>query len=156
MMKVSTKSTYAIKALIDLIHFGTAGPVRLAEIAQRKNIPLPYLEQIFAKLTRAGIVISVRGPKGGYQLGKEPSQISMADIVTVLEGPLEPVMCSQPELKSPQCHEVEGCLSRSICAEIDTELFHILSKNTLDKMAHEADRLQSLHAEPKSAPIQTT
>ncbi|MCB4756201.1 MAG: Rrf2 family transcriptional regulator [Elusimicrobia bacterium] len=145
MMKVSTKSTYAIKALIDLIHDAHEGPVRLPDIAQRKNIPLPYLEQIFSKLTRAGIVISVRGPKGGYQLAKNPKEVSLVDIVTVLEGPLEPVLCSQPENKSPDCHDVKGCLSRAVCYELDNELNKVLSRNTLETMSKEAEKLNIFH-----------
>lgn len=143
MLKVSTKTTYAIKALIDLAKGAQEKPERLSAVAQRQRIPLPFLEQIFAKLKKAGLVLSIRGPQGGYQLAKPPHEVALSDIVIALEGPLQPVLCSQPENRSAQCHEVEGCLSRLICNELDGELFKILKKNTLGLLAGEAIRLQT-------------
>lgn len=145
MLKVSTKSTYAIRALIDLAGQSGEIPERLSNIADRQQIPLPFLEQIFSKLKKAGIVESIRGPLGGYKLNKEAKKISLADIVTILEGPIEPVLCSQPQNRSANCHEVEGCLSRIICNELDGAVFNILRKNTIASMCGEADRL---HAQP--------
>ena len=142
MMKVSTKSTYAIKALIDLAQHAPDQPERLNVIAERQGIPLPYLEQIFSKLKKGGVVQSVRGPQGGYQLCKSPDDVSLADIVMILEGPIEPVMCSQPEKKSSTCHEVEGCVSRMVCNELDGALVTILKKNTLRNLCGEASRLK--------------
>lgn len=135
MMKMSTKSTYGVRALIQLARESQEDvPVRLSGIASRQNIPLPYLEQIFSKLRRAGLVLSVRGPQGGYKLAKDPTSITLRDIITVLEGPIDPVLCTMPENRSPNCHEVEGCLSRFLCNELDGELERVLSKNTLGTM----------------------
>ena len=143
MMKMSTKSTYAVRALIQLARDGNNQPVRLSDIARRQIIPLPYLEQIFSKLRRAGLVQSVRGPQGGYTLAKEPTAISLHDIVTILEGPIDPVLCSMPENRSPNCHEVEGCLSRFLCNELDGELERVLSKNTLGSLVGQAQRIHT-------------
>ena len=140
-MKVSTRSTYAIRALTDLGVRSQKGPVRLAEIARQQHIPLPYLEQIFYKLKKAGLVRAVRGPQGGYQLTKNPSDISLAEIITVLEGPLAPVLCSMPENYSPHCHEVDGCASRFLCSELDGELHRILAKNTVGMLCENMLRL---------------
>lgn len=143
MMKVSTRSTYAIRALIHLGRQMNSDPVRLADIAERQRIPLPYLEQIFSKLKKAGLVQAVRGPQGGYRLSRNPADITLQDIIVTLEGPLKPVLCSMPENYSADCHKIEGCLSRLICNEIDGELNRILSKNTLESMCGEANRLHS-------------
>lgn len=143
MMKVSTKSTYAIKAMLDLARSGVSHPERLASIAERQEIPLPYLEQIFLKLKNAGLVQAVRGPQGGYQLSRNPNEITLADVVTILEGPMEPVLCSQPQNKSDHCHDTDGCVSRFICTELDGAVLQILSQNTIGKLMGEADRLKS-------------
>jgi Rrf2 family cysteine metabolism transcriptional repressor len=143
MMKVSTKSTYAIKAMIDLAQSSRERPVRLPAIAERQGIPLPYLEQIFSRLKNAGLVQAIRGPQGGYQLSKDPHEITLAQVVTILEGPIEPVFCSQPQNRSDHCHDTEGCVSRIICNELDGAVFSILTQNTLGKLVGEAERLKS-------------
>ena len=145
MLKVSTRSTYAIRALVHLGRESEKGPVRLATIADRQSIPLPYLEQIFSKLKRAGLVQAVRGPQGGYLLSRAPDAITLAEIISILEGPIEPVLCSMPENRSPDCHEVEGCVSRLLCSELDGELTRILSRNTLGALCGQA---QSAHSAP--------
>jgi len=107
-------------------------PESLSVIAERQKIPLPYLEQIFSKLKKAKIVHAVRGPEGGYQLNRQPAQISLADIITVLEGPLEPALCTFPENRTEDCHEVGGCVSRHVCKELDGQIMKTLSSNTLE------------------------
>ena len=142
MLKVSIKTIYALRALLDLVSSSLSQPERLSKIAERQNIPLPFLEQIFSKLKKAGLVIAVRGPFGGYQLGSAASGITLGDIVTALEGPMEPVLCSQPQNRSERCHDVEGCLSRLLCNELDGAVLDVLKKNTLANLAGEAIRLQ--------------
>jgi Rrf2 family protein len=146
MLKVSTKSTYALRALMDMAHHSDGQPVRLPDVAKRQNIPLPFLEQIFSKLKKGGLVQAVRGPLGGYLLTRPPEEISLSQIVTILEGPIEPVLCSQPQNKSEKCHEVEGCLSRLVCSELDGELFRVLSRYNLASLRSEANRLLESHA----------
>lgn len=147
MLKLSTKTTYAVRALIDLARSSTGTPVRLSQIADRQNIPLPFLEQIFSKLKNAHVVSAIRGPQGGYQLAQQAANITLGDLVSILEGPIEPVLCTHPENRSEVCHEVEGCMSRKICSEIDGAVMNILNRNTLETMCNEADQL-------KQAPIQ--
>ena len=146
MMKVSTKSTYAVRALLWMARSGQPVTVPLARIAERQKIPLPYLEQIFSRLRKAGLVEAIRGPQGGYRLSRPASEITLAQIINSLEGPMEPVMCSQPENRSPDCHEVDGCVSRLLCAELDGALDRILSNKTLATLSGEADRLGQNHA----------
>lgn len=131
---MSTKSSYGIRALADLGRQAGASPVQLATVAERQNIPLPFLEQIFSKLRRAGLVESVRGPRGGYKLAKPPKKISFADIITALEGPLESIICITPENKSANCHEEGGCENRHVCNEVEESFAQILTHNTLDSL----------------------
>lgn len=88
-MRMSTKGRFAVNALIDLALREAAGPVALASIAQRQRISLSYLEQMFARLRRDGVVESTRGPGGGYTLGRSADQITVADVVTAVDDPLE-------------------------------------------------------------------
>jgi Rrf2 family iron-sulfur cluster assembly transcriptional regulator len=86
-MRISTKGRFAVNALIDLALRVSAGPVALASISQRQRISLSYLEQIFSRMRREGIVESTRGPGGGYTLGRSASQISVAQIVSAVDEP---------------------------------------------------------------------
>ena len=89
-MKLTTKGQYAIQAMIDIAMHCTKStePISLPEIANNQNIPLPFLEQIAIKLRRAGLIKSTRGPSGGYLLSKDKKQISLADIMQAVEGPI--------------------------------------------------------------------
>ena len=141
MMKVSTRSTYAIRALLYLARAEAGETVALGRIAETQKIPLPYLVQIFSRLRKAGLVEAVRGPQGGYRLSRQPAEVTLAQIVYALEGPAQPVLCTMPENRSDHCHEVDGCLSRLLCCEIDGALDQILSNKTLASLGGEADRL---------------
>ncbi|MBX3601360.1 MAG: Rrf2 family transcriptional regulator [Rubrivivax sp.] len=88
-MRMSTKGRFAVNALIDLALRESAGPVALASIAERQQISLSYLEQLFGRLRRQGLVTSTRGPGGGYTLGRGAAEISVADIVSAVDEPLE-------------------------------------------------------------------
>lgn len=90
-MRMSTKGRFAVNALIDLSLRENAGPVALASIGQRQRISLSYLEQLFSRLRRDGVVESTRGPGGGYTLGRPADQITVAQIVTAVDEPLDDV-----------------------------------------------------------------
>ncbi len=93
-MRLSTKGRYAVMAMADLAKRADAGrAVTLADIAQRQDISLPYLEQLFARLRRQGLVKSVRGPGGGYRLARSAGEMPVAEIVTAVDEPLEAVRC---------------------------------------------------------------
>jgi Rrf2 family iron-sulfur cluster assembly transcriptional regulator len=102
-MILSTKGRYAVMAMVDLAVQQSDTPITLAQIADRQEIPLAYLEQLFARLKRAGLVDSVRGPKGGYLLNRAPEDISIAEIILASDESLEMTRCgSEAE---------EGCMS---------------------------------------------
>ena len=88
MLSISTKSPYALSALVELYRSGTAGPVPIAELARRRQIPPQFLEHLFATLRRAGILRSQRGVKGGYSFAVEPSEVTVLRLVELLDGPL--------------------------------------------------------------------
>ena len=88
MLSITTKSPYALRALAELGRLGDAGPVPIGELARRRDIPVQFLEQLFASLRRAGLLRSQRGVKGGYSFARDPSQITVLEIVELLDGPL--------------------------------------------------------------------
>ena len=88
MISITTKSPYAVQALAELGRSGTSEPVPIGELARRRDVPVQFLEQLFATLRRAGVLRSQRGVKGGYSFGREPSEITVLEIVELLDGPL--------------------------------------------------------------------
>jgi Rrf2 family cysteine metabolism transcriptional repressor len=88
MLSITTKSPYAVRALAELARSGATGPVPIAELARRRDIPVQFLEQLFASLRRAGILKSQRGVKGGYSFAREPADVTVLEIVELLDGPL--------------------------------------------------------------------
>lgn len=101
-MKLSTKGRYAVMALVDLAKQARDKPIALAEIAERQEISLSYLEQLFAKLRRAGLVKSVRGPGGGYLMGYPSTEMRVSDIILAVDEPMRATRCTPG---SPQ-----GCM----------------------------------------------
>ena len=85
-MKLSTRSTYGMRALVELALSSGHGPVSASSVASRHNLSVAYLEQLLHRLKKQGLIRSIRGPKGGYLLAKDPSRITMADVVRILEG----------------------------------------------------------------------
>ena len=88
MISITTKSPYALSALVELFRHGDRGPVPIAELARRREIPVQFLEQLFATLRRAGILRSHRGVKGGYTFARPGTEITVLEIVELLDGPL--------------------------------------------------------------------
>ncbi len=88
MISITTKSPYALKALTELGRSGDAGPVSIGELARRRDVPVQFLEQLFATLRRAGVLRSQRGVKGGYSFARPPAEITVLEIVELLDGPL--------------------------------------------------------------------
>jgi Rrf2 family iron-sulfur cluster assembly transcriptional regulator len=93
-MRLSTKGRYAVMAMVDLAHYGRGEPVALAEIAERQEISLSYLEQLFAKLRKGGLVKSVRGPGGGYLLAHGRAETRIADIILAVDEPIRATRCA--------------------------------------------------------------
>ena len=88
MLSITTKSPYAVKALTELARMGASGPVPIGELARRREVPVQFLEQLFATLRRAGLLKSQRGVKGGYSFAREPSEITVLEVDELLDGPV--------------------------------------------------------------------
>ena len=131
-MKLSTRGRYGARALVELAKIHGQGPLSLKEIASRQNIPLKYLEQIAMVLKDAGIVKSVRGPSGGYELSKSPGDLTLLEIIEVLEGSMSFVRC----VKDPNsCSQVESCAFNDLWKRVAQETRKILRSVTLADMA---------------------
>lgn len=88
MISITSKSPYALAALVELHSYGDRGPVPIAELARRREIPVQFLEQLFATLRRAGVLRSQRGVKGGYSFGRPPAEVTVLELVELLDGPV--------------------------------------------------------------------
>lgn len=122
-MKLTTKGRYAVTAMLDLALHYEKGAVTLADIAQRQGISLSYLEQLFAKLRRNGLVDSVRGPGGGYNLAKEPARISVADIVVAINENIDATRCGGEK----NCHGDEACLTHQLWEDLSVQIYNFLN-----------------------------
>ena len=120
--------------MVDLAMRQTRGPVTLAAISERQHISLSYLEQLFGKLRRHQLVSSVRGPGGGYNLARVPGEISVADIVTAVDEPLDATQCGGKE----NCHDDRRCMTHDLWATLNEKMHEYLSSVTLgDLVAHQ-------------------
>jgi Rrf2 family iron-sulfur cluster assembly transcriptional regulator len=132
-MQLSTKGRYAVMAMTDLAGHGAARAVPVAEIAQRQQISQAYLEQIFARLRRRGIVTAHRGPGGGYRLAKPPAETSVADVVTAVDEPLRAIRCGGG--KTGCMKDGARCLTHDLWEETGQRLRDYLASVSLEDVA---------------------
>lgn len=138
MMKLSTRSSYGLRAALALaLQFGEP-PVTVASLAEDNGIPRRYLEQILNRLRRKGLVEATRGPRGGYRLALSPDVVSVGAIVRAVEGDLQPVLCTFPEKRSAECRTSAGCVSRSFCNEMERSMTRILDGTSLGDLSRRA------------------
>jgi Rrf2 family protein len=117
-MRITTTSRYGVRALFDVAYHGGGLPTQIKDISRRQKISQRYLEQIFNRLLKAGLLESRRGPRGGYMLAKEPSEISVGDIIKAAQGPIVPVRClAESSVKSKECDILPGCITRHVWKE---------------------------------------
>jgi Rrf2 family iron-sulfur cluster assembly transcriptional regulator len=121
-MKLTTRGRYAVTAMLDLTLHQARGPVPLAEIAGRQAISLSYLEQIFARLRKHGLVASTRGPGGGYRLSREAAQISVADVIGAVDEVVDATRCGGME----NCQGDERCLTHDLWQDLSRQIHHFL------------------------------
>lgn len=135
-MKLSTKGRYAVMAMVDLSAHSRGSPVALAEIAERQEISLSYLEQLFGRLRKGGLVKSVRGPGGGYLLSRPNSQIRVSDVIMAVDEPILTTRCTPG---SPSgCQQDSGrCLTHDLWQELGNHIYLYLSSVSLaDVLEH--------------------
>ena len=129
-MRLSTKGRYAVMAMVDLARYGNGNPVSLGEIAAREEISLSYLEQLFAKLRRSGLVRSVRGPGGGYLLAHGRDETRIADIIVAVDEPTHAVRCT-PGAAIGCRGDRSRCLTHDLWEELSNQIHLYLSSVSL-------------------------
>jgi Rrf2 family protein len=135
-MKISTRGRYGLRALIDIAAQESGKCVSLCSIAQRQGISEPYLEQLMAALKKAGFVKSVRGPQGGYILNKTPEEISVGDILRILEGPMYPVDClSDSDRSSCGGSDCSTCVTKPLWEKLYSSMTDVLESYSLRDLA---------------------
>ncbi len=135
-MKLSTKGRYGLRAMIDLADYSEEMPQSIACIAGRQAISDSYLEQLMAKLKKAGLIISIRGAQGGYVLARPSNEISVGDILRALEGDLSPVNCIG--LKSEQaCGNSDLCVTKNVWKRIDDSIQSAVDSITLAELVED-------------------
>ncbi len=129
-MKLSTKGRYAVMAMADLATHSNGKPIALADVADRQEISLSYLEQLFGKLRRGGLVKSVRGPGGGYLIARDLTSVRVSDIILAVDEPIKVTRC-QPG--SPEgCHGSKGrCITHDLWQELSNQIYLFLSSVSL-------------------------
>jgi Rrf2 family cysteine metabolism transcriptional repressor len=127
---------YSLKALLMLAErYPTAQPLRVENIAMAQNIPENYLRRLLIELKRGGLVVSQKGPSGGFLLARPPSKITMADVVEIIEGDYAPVECLEEGANSP-CRGNEVCAMRDVWREVRDQVAAILRRTTLEMLAN--------------------
>ena len=126
-MKLSTRSRYGTRMILDMAQHYNGKPVQLGEIAKRQNVSLKYLEQIIRPLKKAKFIKSFRGSKGGHMLNKSPEEITVGEIVALLEGGPDLTRCAQDPAT---CERVDNCVTRYLWVEAASAIFERLSTIT--------------------------
>ena len=137
-MKLSKRGEYGLRALQDLAAHHGEGPIPNKILAARNNIPPRFLEQIMLTLKHGRLVRSQKGPQGGYYLARDPEQITLAEAVRLLDGPLAPISCvSETAFEPCGCPDMERCGLREVMKEVRDSVAEIMERNTLaDLIAH--------------------
>jgi len=155
-MRLTTKGRFAVTAMIDVAMHSGNGPVTLAGVSERQKISLSYLEQLFGKLRRHGLVDSVRGPGGGYNLARAADAVSVADIIVAVDEPIDATQCGGKE----NCHDDKRCMTHELWANLNAHIFSYLRSVTLEQLVRQQDKQQVAvlkdhrSADRKSEPVE--
>ncbi len=144
-LKLSTKGRYGLRAVLDLAMNGEKEAVALSGIAERQDISISYLEQLIAKLKKAGIVTSFRGAQGGYLLAKKPEEISVGEILRALEGDLNPVNCSEVIGSGEPCSGADLCVTKYVWMRISDSINNAVDTIMLSELLEESRKIRSEH-----------
>jgi len=139
-MRLSTQSRYGVRAIFDIAYHSEGLGTQVKDISRRQGISQRYLEQIFQKLRKAGIVGSKRGPAGGYFLGKKPENITLGEVIRITEGGINPVRCVNAEDSRQPCERSGECVTQIVWNEAGKRLgdyFDSVTVKDLCKLANE-------------------
>ena len=139
-MKISTKGKYGLRAMIDLAQYSEQEAVSISSIAQRQKISESYLEQLVAKLKKAGLVISIRGAAGGSRLARPASDISVGDVLRALEGDVRAVICTAQTEEG--CEGEELCVTKYVWQRINESIEKTVDEMMIDQLVAESRKAQ--------------
>jgi len=139
-MRLTTRGRYAVTAMLDLALHHRQGPVSLAEIATRQGISQSYLEQLFAKLRRGGLVDGLRGPGGGYKLGRPGNTISVAHVIDAVSESVDATRCQGQK----NCQDEHRCLTHDLWEDLSTQIRNFLTEVSLDELVKQKN-VQTIH-----------
>ena len=136
-MRLTSKGRYAVTAMLDVALHSNDGPVPLADISERQGISLSYLEQLFSRLRKNGLVASVRGPGGGYLLGKEAATISVGEVITAVDESVDATKCQGKE----GCQGGERCLTHVLWRDLSERISDFLNNINLAELVNNKEIL---------------
>ena len=144
-MRLSTRGRYGVRAMLDLALCSRGSPVRLKDMAARQDISIDYLEQLLRKLRKAGLVRSVRGPRGGFHLARSPEEIPVWEIVDALEEEVAPVYCVDKVVgrksRRKPCQRMSDCATHLLWTGLARQMRAYLEAKTLQDLADDAVRI---------------
>lgn len=154
-MRLTTKGRYAVTAMLDLALHYEEGPTTLADISHRQGISLSYLEQLFAKLRKQGLVDSTRGPGGGYRLSRSPHEIPVANVITAVDEKVETTRCGGLS----NCQDDQQCLTHELWSELSSQIHQFLCGISLGTLVEKegvkqvAARQERMQKKPHTASL---
>jgi len=143
-MRVSSKAHYGLRMMTEFAKAYGHGPLSIAEVARIEHLPVAYLEQLGAQLRRGGLVESTRGVHGGYTLTRSPDQISVLDVITVVEGEVSPVECVSHDYVSGSCLREGECASRGLWLKLKRSIDAVLSQTTIAELVADHALMESM------------
>lgn len=142
-MKLSTKGRYGLRAMVDLASFCEESPVSISSISARQDLSVTYLEQLLAKLRKAGLVQSIRGAQGGYVLTKDASEISVGEILRALEGDLSPVNCAEISKDDRSCSGSQFCVTKLVWQRINDSIEDTVNNMWLSELVEDSRKMNT-------------
>jgi len=137
-MRLTTKGRYAVTAMLDLALHYKEGPITLSDISHRQGISLSYLEQLFSKLRRNGLVDSARGPGGGYRLSRDASEICVADVITAVDEKVDARRCGG----MGNCQDGVACLTHELWCDLSDQIYQFLRNIDLGQLVERKEVLE--------------
>ncbi|MGP4123533.1 MAG: Fe-S cluster assembly transcriptional regulator IscR [Sodalis sp. (in: enterobacteria)] len=147
-MRLTSKGRYAVTAMLDIALHSGKGPVSLAEISERQGISLSYLEQLFSRLRKHELLTSIRGPGGGYLLGRESDKIAVGAIITAVDESVDSTRCQSKE----GCHGGKRCLTHTLWHDLSVRISDFLNNITLAKLVNNEEILNIANRQDKDTP----
>lgn len=138
-MLLSTRSRYGLKMMFELALAYGNGPISLKDIAKKQKLSETYLEQLVAPLRKDGLVHSIRGAQGGYELSKLPNEISVGDVIRILEGSLAASDCIEDG--NHECGRADCCATRRVWERITNSIYEVIDNTTLQDMVNDYNEL---------------